>query len=137
MHVLFVSGDESCTMLFREVFAHLDSRWVFFHAASAEEALTQSYDLVEQTRTPQLIIVDSATARTDGYGFIRTLKAHKSLKIPPIICFSTSMAPGLVDEVYGEYCACLILLPANIVDRLDIVRNCLEFWTKDVMLPEP
>lgn len=109
---LFIIDDDlEDQEIFVEAVKDVDSTVQVFTAENGDDAFEQLQQNV--IVLPDLIFLDMNMPKLNGKQVLKELKSIKSLKSIPVIMYSTSFAPGDVDEVHKLGAAHHLLKPAR------------------------
>ena len=86
---------------------------------------------------PALVLMDLNTPGTDGREALAAIKADPSLKIYPVVVFSTSSNPKDLTFCYEAGANAYHVKPVRYLDHLQIVIEILTYWLGRVTLPDP
>jgi CheY-like chemotaxis protein len=85
---------------------------------------------------PQLILLDLNMPGKDGKDVIRYLKNKDSLRLIPIIVFSTSKAPCDINQAYAYGANSYIVKPSGYEQLKAVINNIQNYWINTTCLPE-
>ncbi len=89
----------------------------------------------KKTPRPALILLDLNLPGTDGRQVIVQLKQNRSLKMIPIIVFTTSSNPHDVEFCYQHGANSYLLKPLETQAFNDSVNILLAYWLETAILP--
>ena len=101
-------------------------------ATTGEGGLEVLRELV--TDRPVLVLMDLNTPGTDGRDALATLKADPTLKLIPVIVFSTSANPKDVGYCYAAGANAYHVKPVRYPDHLQLVVDLISYWFGRVAL---
>lgn len=84
---------------------------------------------------PALILLDLNLPGTDGREVIAQLKQNSSLKLIPIVVFTTSSNPQDVEFCYQHGANSYVLKPLKTQAFAESVKGLITYWLKNVVLP--
>jgi CheY-like chemotaxis protein len=84
---------------------------------------------------PQLIITALNMPITNGFDFLKWLKAHPEFSVIPTIVFTSSREPQDVRDAYCCGADAYVNKPSSQKELVEILRDLLAFW-RHVIKPE-
>jgi CheY-like chemotaxis protein len=84
---------------------------------------------------PDLVILDLNLPGTDGREVLAAIKQSQTLKIIPVVVFSTSSNPKDIEVCYQLGCNSYMRKPMNNGELRSSVEMLLKYWFKTVILP--
>lgn len=93
-------------------------------------------DGYENSKTPDLILLDVNLPRLDGHEVLHKIKTNADLKIIPVIMLTTSSSASDILKSYGNHANCYITKPIEIDDFMSTVAGIENFWISIVQLPK-
>lgn len=89
----------------------------------------------ENTRRPDMILLDWNMPGMDGREVLRTIKQDQDLKDIPVVVLTTSKAEVDVQGAYDLHANCFITKPVNIVQFFEVISAVEKFWLGTATLP--
>ncbi|HEU5046808.1 MAG TPA: response regulator [Rickettsiales bacterium] len=108
--------------------------WVSHNGQEALDFLMKK-DSFGQSPTPDIILLDLNMPRMDGKTFLDVLKRDESLRIIPVIVFTSSNAPKDIAEAYQKHANSYIIKPFSLEEYSEVVKQVEDFWIKLSQLP--
>src|SRR5688500_15194765 len=96
-HVFIAHATKEDGMLFREVVNEMPYLVHLSTAGDGEEAI---HILNQLTELPDLIMLELELALKNGLDCLREIKACNKFTSLPVIIFSTTAYPGIINDVY-------------------------------------
>jgi len=127
--ILLVEDAPAERQLFREALSGRPCHML--EASTTSDALT----MFRQNPAVNLIFLDQGVPPAGGIAFARELKASEDTRIVPIIMFSGSESPDLIEQAYNVGVSCFVLKPMGLDEYLEAVRSCFDFWCRVALLP--
>ena len=130
VHILLVEDNEGDIILTTEAFE--DSQLVrkLSVARNGKEALDFLYkkEKYQSAETPDLILLDINLPLKNGFEVLQTIKTDESLKLIPVIMFTTSSSPTDVNSSYKNHANCFITKPLEVPHFMSTIEQIEEFW---------
>lgn len=89
----------------------------------------------EMMESPDLMLMDLNTPKTDGRTLLRELKKSDRLRRLPVVIFSTSGSPSDVDDVFTSGASMFLVKPMLIESYKTLVRSLYEIWSNHSRFP--
>jgi CheY-like chemotaxis protein len=89
----------------------------------------------EDSKCPDLILLDLNLPRKDGRELLRDLKQDGQLSRVPVIVFTSSSSQQDIDMCYALHANCYITKPVGFDQYVEIVKMIEEFWFSTIKLP--
>ena len=112
-----------------EALREVDAEIVCFAATSGEEALRQVES--EIVLLPDLIFLDMNMPKQNGKQVLHDIKTGKTLRLVPVIMYSTSFAPRDVEEIKHLGAVHHLLKPSRFEDLCKALTNVLSIDWND------
>jgi CheY-like chemotaxis protein len=80
-------------------------------------------------KKPWIVLSDLNTPKMNGIEFLRTIKAHETLKRTIVIIISGSSDERDVDECFQLGAAGYIIKPPDYEKLLDMIKTLNAYWT--------
>lgn len=91
----------------------------------------------QQKRHPNLILLDLNLPGIHGLKILEAIKSNDSLKMIPVIIFTTSDADRDVEKAYALGANCFIQKPASLAQYINTMTSISAYWAKVAKLPKP
>lgn len=138
--ILIADDDDEDRFMAKEAFeaAHLKNELVFVE--DGEDLMDYLYQRGKYIREkefslPGLILLDLNMPRKDGREALKEIKADPTLKVIPVIVFTTSSEE---EDIFGSYnlgANSFISKPVSFEGLLKIIQSLNGFWIEIVKLP--
>jgi CheY-like chemotaxis protein len=89
-----------------------------------------------QTARPSLILLDLNLPGTDGREVLHQLKQDDSMKIIPVVVFSTSSNPKDIEACYEYGVNSYILKPIDVDQLKTTIEIFSKYWFQVISLPD-
>lgn len=89
----------------------------------------------ENTRRPDMILLDWNMPGMDGREVLRTIKQDQALRDIPVVVLTTSQAEVDVLGAYDLHANCYITKPVNILQFFEVISAVEKFWLGTATLP--
>src|SRR5688500_3993833 len=133
-HIFVADDDEQDRMLFQEVLNDLPSLVYLTMASDGDEAVTI---LNQLDQLPDVVFLDLNMPVKNGFECLKEMKHNKKLQSLPVIIFSTSTHPSVVNEAYEQGAHLYIRKPNDFLNFKKIVRYLLAINWKDSLSQPP
>jgi CheY-like chemotaxis protein len=83
------------------------------------------------TRTagsPVFVLLDIKMPKVDGLEVLKFMKATESLRMVPVVLFTSSREISDLQEFYGAGVNAYVVKPVDVSDFMDAVRKIMNFW---------
>lgn len=90
----------------------------------------------EDSKRPDLIILDLNLPKKDGREVLREIKSDDSLKKIPVVILTVSMEERDILQAYDTYVNCYITKPLDLDKFSEVVQSIENFWFTIVSLPQ-
>lgn len=140
-HTLLVVEDSDIDFeTLMRVLKKLSYQYQIYRVEDGDEALDFLYHQGKYTNkkkapTPSLILLDLNLPGTDGREVIEQVKQNRSLKMIPVIVFTTSSSPQDIEFCYQHGANSYVLKPIQTEAFAESVNGILAFWLEKVILP--
>jgi two-component system, chemotaxis family, response regulator Rcp1 len=137
-HVLLVEDNLGDIFLAREAFKEARISVDLQVVQDGEEAIAYLRKTGKYTNalTPDLVLLDLNLPKKDGCEVLADVKTDPSLRIIPIVMFTTSSSPEDINRAYANYANCYITKPLDFSEYTAVVKAMESFWLSTVRLPE-
>lgn len=81
------------------------------------------------------ILLDLKMPKEDGFSVLKRIRKNASLKLCPVVIFSSSSNPSDIRACYESGANAYTVKPSSIVDYENFAQNFLCFWLKEARLP--
>lgn len=107
------------------------------HVSNGEDLLDcLEKALGDNSRLPDLILLDLKMPRLDGKGALREIKNNPALRSIPVLVLTTSASQSEIEECYNYGACSYIIKPLNIEDLDRKLRDLNLYWVNTSELPE-
>lgn len=113
--------------------ADIDLDWVM-DGNSALSYLLQEGDYQQKTH-PNLILLDLNLPGIHGLQILESIKNNDTLRMIPVIIFTTSDADLDVQKAYTLGANCFIQKPASLSQYINTMTSISAYWTEIAKLP--
>ena len=86
--------------------------------------------LTAPKKRPSLIILDIKLPKLTGIDILRQVRSQKELLATPVIMFSSSDEPSLVEESYTLGANSYVVKKSNFLQSADQITGLVNYWTK-------
>jgi two-component system, chemotaxis family, response regulator Rcp1 len=93
---------------------------------SGEEALS----VLAAHGAPDLVLLDLNLPGMDGFRVLEYFKSRLSLRVIPVVIFSSSAAEADIQRAYRGFANCYIKKPDTFDDFMKIVQSTVMYWTE-------
>ena len=131
--ILLLEDDEIDQETIRRAFKELKVNNPLVVASNGEEGL--AYLNNPQNDQPCLIILDLVMPKMNGFDFLKTIKAHDTFKIIPVVVLSTSEEDRSRVESFGLGVAGYMLKPTDHTKFFETIRIINLYWTLSELPP--
>lgn len=114
--------------------ADIDLDWVM-DGNSAMSYLLQEGEY-QQKSHPNIILLDLNLPGITGLKILESIKSNDTLKMIPVIIFTTSDADLDVQKAYALGANCFIQKPASLAQYIDTMISISAYWAKVAKLPK-
>jgi CheY-like chemotaxis protein len=132
--ILLVDDDRTDILLFERALKRLEITNPVVHFSNGKEAI--DYLLDPSNKSPWIVLTDLNTPEMNGLEFLRTVKAHETLKRIIVIILSGSSDERDVDECFRLGAAGYITKPTDYTTLLEMIRTIQTYWTLSQIPPE-
>ncbi|MEM9213816.1 MAG: response regulator [Cyanobacteria bacterium P01_F01_bin.150] len=84
---------------------------------------------------PALILLDLNLPQISGHELLKTLKAHQTWGLIPVIILSSSSAPSDIAKSYALHANAYITKPKSFEEYQKMAKKIYSFWQGTVTLP--
>ncbi len=81
-------------------------------------------------KKPSLIILDIKLPKLTGIDILRQVRSQKELLATPVIMFSSSDEPSLVEESYALGANSYVVKKSHFLQSTDQINGLVNYWTK-------
>ena len=133
-HILLISEDEHHRQRVREAVGELP---YLVHVSAADNGEDGIKMLKDFSNLPDLLFLDLELSSKNGLECLREIKTDHKLHSLPILIFSTSSYPAVVNEAYdtGAHLYIPKLEPTNSIKKL--IQHLLSINWKEKISPPP
>jgi CheY-like chemotaxis protein len=132
-HILVVDDDEDDRMFFEEVVKELPYLVHVTVARDGEEAIKT---LLQLPALPDVIFLDLNMPKKNGMDCLKEIKQNQKLKSIPVIIFSTSSYPSMINQAYDAGAYLYIRKANNFFDFKKSIQYVLSInWKKNISRP--
>ncbi len=83
---------------------------------------------LDQTRIPDLILLDLNMPRKDGRELLHDMSANDRLSRIPTVILTTSNAPDDINDCFDLCANCYVTKPVEFDEYIDTVKSIHSFW---------
>ena len=94
-----------------------------------------AYALKETSPRPVLLLMDLNMPRMNGQETLRAIRADMTLRVLPVIVFSTSNNPVQITQAYADGVNGFMTKPGPYDEFVDLLRRFGAFWLHSARLP--
>lgn len=98
---------------------------------------TGTYGEISRAPRPSIILLDLNLPGTDGREVLEQIKQDETLKMIPVVVFTTSANPRDIEVCYRHGVNGYIVKPIDINRLVRAVQVFVDYWFEAVTLPEP
>ena len=131
---MLVDDDSTDVLLFERALRRLEITSAVVRSSNGAEAL--EYMMNPINKRPWIVLADLNTPKMNGFDFLRTVKAHETLKRTVVIIISGSSVERDVDECFRLGAAGYITKPPDYETLLEMIRTIHAYWTLSEIPPE-
>ncbi|MBQ4802794.1 response regulator [Aquimarina sp. MMG015] len=131
LKILLIEDDEIERMKFTRVLQKNSYTCKLQEATNGEEAVEI---LDDDTRTPDLILLDLNMPKMNGIEFLKSLKNNDKLKYIPVIILSTSNNHQDLKRCYEEGIAGYLVKPLKYEEYVEKIKSLIEYWGKNELI---
>ncbi|WP_027395020.1 response regulator [Aquimarina latercula] len=131
LKILLIEDDEIERMKFTRVLQKNNYDCKLQEATNGEEAVEI---LNDDTRTPDLVLLDLNMPKMNGIEFLKSLKSNQKLKYIPVIILSTSNNHQDLKRCYEEGIAGYLVKPLKYEDYVEKIKSLIEYWGKNELI---
>lgn len=84
---------------------------------------------------PGLILLDLNLPGTDGREVLRKIKQDETLKLIPVVIFTTSNNPKDIEACYRQGANSYIVKPMDFSRLKNSIQNLIDYWFDTTVLP--
>ena len=132
--IMLVDDDSTDILLFEHALKRLEITRPVVRSSNGREAL--EYLMTPGNTRPWIVIADLNTPVINGIEFLRTVKAHETLKRTVVIILSGSSDGRDVDTCFRLGAAGYIAKPPDYNTLLETIRTIHTYWTLSEIPPE-
>ncbi len=135
--ILLVEDNPGDVRLVQEVFQDGKIYNQLDVARDGEEALNYLHHrgLYQDTRKPDLILLDLNLPKKNGSEVLADIKADKDLMRIPVIILTASKAEEDIARAYNHHANCYLTKPIDLDQFINVVQEIKTFWLSIVQLP--
>jgi CheY-like chemotaxis protein len=133
-HVFLADDDEDDRMLFQEVIKELP---YVVHLTIAEDGEQTLKILNQLTSPPELLFLDLNMPLKNGLECLQEIKQNKILKSLPVIIFSTSSYPSVINQTYEAGAHLYVRKPNDFLNFKKTIHHILSVNWKDNLSQPP
>ena len=132
-HIFLADDDEDDRLLFKDAVDELKLP-VLITTVNDGEQLMKYLSQVE-TNLPDALFLDLNMPRKNGFACLKEIKSSKSLSVIPVIIFSTSYEPGIVELLYDQGAHYYIRKPADFGELKKVIDRTFTLLQETSMQP--
>ncbi len=136
-NILIIDDDPEDILLLKEGFAETGAQYFIreIHKGSDAYAYLDTLAPTPESDVPQLILLDLQLPEADGLELIQAIRAHKALRMIPIIILTGSDDDNKIGATYSVGANCCIKKPRTLRDCERITQAIETFWFSVLQLP--
>ena len=131
LNILLIEDDEIERMKFHRVLKKSNFDCEIQEATNGEEAVQI---LNDESKTPDLILLDLNMPKMSGIEFLQNLKSDERLRYIPVVILSTSNNRSDLKRCYEEGIAGYIVKPLKYEDYVEKIKSLVEYWGKNELI---
>lgn len=132
--IFLADDDEDDRLFFQEVINEMPYLIHLSMARNGEETITK---LMQLSQLPDLLFLDLNMPLKNGLECLQEVKNHHQLKKLPVIIFSTSSYPSMINQVYDAGAHLYIRKPNNFLSFRNLIQHVLSINWKDQLSRPP
>ena len=131
LNILLIEDDEIERMKFHRVLQKNNFDCEIQEATNGEEAVQI---LSDETKAPDLILLDLNMPKMSGIEFLQSLKSDDRLRYIPVVILSTSNNRSDLKRCYEEGIAGYIVKPLKYEDYVEKIQSLVKYWGKNELI---
>jgi len=137
LNILLIEDEKADAYLTQKALEKTGVSFNMQHVFDGAEALDflRSADSDEQTRHPDLILLDLNMPRMDGRQFLVQIKQETRLRGIPVVILSTSDAERDIHQCYDLYASGYMVKPGSMDKFAHLMEGLYQYWCRSVRLP--
>jgi CheY-like chemotaxis protein len=135
-YIMLADDDDDDCFLFQEALAEISLSTELVMVHDGEQLVTE----LEKARIPDILFLDLNMPKKDGFQCLTEIRQHERFSQLPVIIFSTSFQPDVVNELYENGAHYYIRKPSNFEHFkkvvhyvISLVQNTLD--SKEIQRP--
>lgn len=125
--ILLIEDDRLNAMTVRRALEELGAENPLINAADGEQALEHLRN--QDNEPPCLVIVNVDTPKTNGMGFLQTVKTEELLENVPIVAISDSDRQRCIDEILRLGVVKYIAMPGDYAKLVEALGKVEHLWS--------
>lgn len=131
LNILLIEDDEIERMKFHRVLQKNELHCEIQEAMNGEEAVQI---LSDETKAPDLILLDLNMPKMSGIEFLQNLKSDERLRYIPVVILTTSNNRNDLKRCYEEGIAGYIVKPLKYEDYVEKIKSLVKYWGKNELI---
>ncbi|HEU5291214.1 MAG TPA: response regulator [Cyclobacteriaceae bacterium] len=108
-YILLAEDDEDDCILFQEALDEISLPMKLMMVNDGEQLIWK----LENDQLPDILFLDLNMPRKDGFQCLQEIKQHEKFQLLPIVIFSTSFQPDVINKLYDHGAHYYIRKPSN------------------------
>ena len=130
--ILLADDDEDDCFLFQEALAEISVATELVMVHDGEQLILE----LEKEQIPDILFLDLNMPRKDGFQCLTEIKQNEKFNQLPVIIFSTSFQPDVVNELYENGAHYYIRKPSNFEHFKKVVHYVISLVQNNLSLKE-
>ena len=132
-HVFIADDDEDDRLFFQEVINEMP---YLVHLSMAKDGEDAIRSLSKIQLLPDLVVLDLNMPLKNGLECLQEIKQAPKLKVLPVIIFSTSSYPSMINQAYDAGAHLYIRKPNDFLTFRKLIQHVLSInWKKELLRP--
>lgn len=132
-YIFLADDDEDDRVFFQEVIGEMPYLVHLSMARNGEETITK---LMQLSQLPDLLFLDLNMPLKNGLECLQEIKSNHQLKKLPVIIFSTSSYPSMINQVYDAGAHLYIRKPNDFLSFKNLIQHVLSInWKEQLSRP--
>lgn len=139
--ILLVDDEDNDAILVKRALAKAGVRVGFQRVHDGEDAIHYlkgdgKYKDRGEYPLPSLIILDLKMPRKNGFEVLKWIRAQESIKLIPIVVFTSSKERSDVNKAYDSGASAYMVKPNSFDHMVETMRVVAEYWLRLCAVPE-